>query len=437
PSLQRRSKANNDGGKDSSQEPPPFSSSSKPPPPPAPRKSGSLRDTFSRRRGSSRSSLGTSTAAGAVLKGLGEAGGALMSMRDTEISRLRRAYARSELSREEMKRCLRALAVQLREGEDRTGALMADREAALCKINAKEEEFAKKEALLEEGKARATAEAQQKEELVTSLQVENQALQAALERLRLDFQEERSLRLQSGPAAAAAAAAASKVRPSTPSRLGVFRRRGLTSRHGGTPAAAAAAGEGGKVSSRREGVSRPPATPTRHNRLLSGPSFLNHHIRSTPGRSGSGGGMLAGGGGGGSGAIAAAATPGGVGWSSVHGGIGSRHSTAAGAAGAGRESWVQEGAGAQAAEGLPWVLNTDQAWAGGARPPHEVLDHLLEELEGIKAMSGGEKKEGPMAETAAFVEWSHRTGELQEVPPLEKVDMPGERTFTEGCLKVI
>ncbi|CAN0557926.1 unnamed protein product, partial [Ectocarpus sp. 12 AP-2014] len=118
-------------------------------------------------------------------------------MRDSEISRLRRAYARSELSREEMKRCLRALAVQLREGEDRTGALMADREAALCKLTAKEEEFAKKEAVLEEGKARATAEVQQKEELVTSLQVENEALQAALERLRLDFQEERSLRLQS------------------------------------------------------------------------------------------------------------------------------------------------------------------------------------------------------------------------------------------------
>lgn len=39
---------------------------------------------------------------------------------------------------------------------------MADREAALCKINAKEEEFARKEALLEEGKARATAEAQEK-----------------------------------------------------------------------------------------------------------------------------------------------------------------------------------------------------------------------------------------------------------------------------------
>ncbi|CAN0514883.1 unnamed protein product, partial [Ectocarpus sp. 12 AP-2014] len=81
---------------------------------------------------------------------------------------------------------------------------------------------------------------------------------------------------------------------------------------------------------------------------------------------------------GGSGAIAAAATPGGVGWSSVHGGIRSRHSAAAAAAGDGSETWVQEGAGAQAVEGLPWILNTDQAWVGGARPPHEVLNHLLE-----------------------------------------------------------
>lgn len=197
------------------------------------------------------------------------------------------------------------------------------------------------------------------EELVTSLQVENEALQAALERLRLDFQEERSLRLQSGPAAAAAAAAASKVRPSTPSRLGIFsRRRGLTSRNGGGTPAAAAAGGGGKPASRHGSVARPPATPSRHNRPLSGPSFLNHHIRSTPGRPGQGGRLA-----GGSGAIAAAATPGGVGWSSVHGGIGSRHSTAAAAAGGGSESWVQEGAGAQAVEGLPWILNTDQVRA--------------------------------------------------------------------------
>lgn len=200
------------------------------------------------------------------------------------------------------------------------------------------------------------------EELVTSLQVENQALQAALERLRLDFQEERSLRLQSGPAAAAAAAAASKVRPSTPSRLGIFRRKGLTSRHGGTPAAATA-GDGVNPSSRRGNVARPPATPTRHGRLLSGPSFLNHHVRSTPGRPGSGG-MLTGG----SSAIAAAATPGGVGWSSIHGGIGSRHSTATATAGGGSESWVQEGAGAQAAEELPWILNTDQVRDEALRP---------------------------------------------------------------------
>ena len=49
-----------------------------------------------------------------------------------------------------------------REGEDRTGALLADREAVLYECSAKEAEFAKKEALLEEDKARASAESQQK-----------------------------------------------------------------------------------------------------------------------------------------------------------------------------------------------------------------------------------------------------------------------------------
>lgn len=53
-------------------------------------------------------------AAAGMWKGLGEVGGSLMTMRDREITRLRRAYARSELSRGEMRRCLRALAVQLR-----------------------------------------------------------------------------------------------------------------------------------------------------------------------------------------------------------------------------------------------------------------------------------------------------------------------------------
>lgn len=47
-------------------------------------------------------------------RGQGDARRSLMSMRDSEITRLRRAYARAELSRGEMKQCLRALAVQLK-----------------------------------------------------------------------------------------------------------------------------------------------------------------------------------------------------------------------------------------------------------------------------------------------------------------------------------
>lgn len=35
-----------------------------------------------------------------------------------------------------------------------------------------------------------------------------------------------------------------------------------------------------------------------------------------------------------------------------------------------------------------------------------------------------------------FVEWSRLTGELQSVPALESVDLPGDKEFTEGCLKV-
>lgn len=49
----------------------------------------------------------------------------------------------------------------------------------------------------------------------------------------------------------------------------------------------------------------------------------------------------------------------------------------------------------------------------------------------------GEGGKGFVAESEAFVRWSHRTGELQKVPPLESVDLPGEKDFTEGCLKVI
>jgi len=119
-----------------------------------------------------------------------------------------------------------------------------------------------------------------------------------------------------------------------------------------------------------------------------------------------------------------------------------------------------------------------QLWTEEARPPHEVLAHLLEELEDLTASFAGStsdcattplitppederdggggrggaaggardgggrhageggKKEGLLAEAEAFVRWSHHTGELQNVPPLESVDLPGEKGFTEGCLKV-
>lgn len=107
-----------------------------------------------------------------------------------------------------------------------------------------------------------------------------------------------------------------------------------------------------------------------------------------------------------------------------------------------------------------------QLWTGEERPPNEVLARLLEELEdlmagfnrstsdgattplvtppeeegdgggGPQAEGGGEKKKGLLVETEAFRRWSHQTGELQNVPPLESVDLPGEKGFTEGCLKV-
>ncbi|CAM9292423.1 unnamed protein product [Pylaiella littoralis] len=423
----------------------------------------------------------SSSAAGAVLKGLGEAGGALMSMRDTEISRLRKAYARSELSREDMKGCLRTLAVQLREEEDRAGALMAEREAALLEIDAKEAELTEKEALLQERAACAETEAKQKEELVSSLQVENEALQAAVERLRHDFQEERTLRLsrmktkshEATAAAAAAAASASTQRappPSTPSRhgtgLGIL---GRARRANGTMAAATAAATataaGGGIA-----LDRPHKTPTRNGGGSSGisrtPGLHNHHAR-TPRRARRfplGSAAME--------AAAVAMTE----WDSTHGGIGSRHNVGAMAV-VTEERSKEEGL--RTGEGPPWVLNTDQTWAGEARPPHDVLVHLLDELEDVKEAAGAtaaaaaadspdgtalapppeeereedggsEKKEEVagdgggghagkvfVANTEAFVQWSHRTGELQMVPPLESVDLPGEKDFTEGCLELL
>ena len=169
-------------------------------------------------------------------------------------------------------------------------------------------------------------------ELVSSLQVENQALQAAVERLRHDFQEERNLRLmrekKTGAAGSAASAAAP---PSTPARLGIMGRRTLKSRHS-LPADVA-------------------QTPSRHSGL-SGPSAHNHNIRSTPHRARpSAGGVGAAAEAAAAAAVATAAVT--AGWESNHGGIGSRHSVPTMAE-------VESGVANEEGEALPWVLNTDQ-----------------------------------------------------------------------------
>lgn len=84
------------------------------------------------------------------------------------------------------------------------------------------------------------------------------------------------------------------------------------------------------------------------------------------------------------------------------------------------------------------------------RPPLEVLAYLLDNLDDIKVSfssaplvsPSSEEEEGAagrqvgVAMTEEFRKWSHRTGELQRVPALETVDLPGEKEFTEGCLKV-
>lgn len=190
------------------------------------------------------------------------------------------------------------------------------------------------------------------EELVSSLQVENQALQAAVERLRHDFQEERTLRLKrekKSGSAAAAAAANQTAPPSTPARgdgdesgrLGIMGRRRLSSRNS-LPATASAAGT----------AARHPKTPTRSSGILSGPGVHNHNVRSTPHRARSSGGVGA------AAEAAAAAAAVAAGWESNHGGIGSRHSVPTMSL---VESWTvanEEG------EGLPWILNTDQVRAG-------------------------------------------------------------------------
>lgn len=121
-----------------------------------------------------------------------------------------------------------------------------------------------------------------------------------------------------------------------------------------------------------------------------------------------------------------------------------------------------------------------QAWQGEVRPPLEVLAHLLEGLDEVREArpsatlliaaahtrdeqgarkvgggqeggegggaggeGGGQEAETEAARVAAaaaakkkFEDWSRLTEELQSVPALESVDLPGDKEFTEGCLKV-
>lgn len=76
-----------------------------------------------------------------------------------------------------------------------------------------------------------------------------------------------------------------------------------------------------------------------------------------------------------------------------------------------------------------------QTWVGAIRPPLQVLDHLLDGLEDVLALVGPWDEQGVLT-SEAFAAWSSWTGELQRVPALESVDLPGEKRFTEGCLKV-
>lgn len=79
----------------------------------------SLESNASTSRGRRKSSLSAVLAATVSRRGRADTGGGVgsasfIALRDGEITRLRRSYARAELSRGEMRRCLRALAVQLR-----------------------------------------------------------------------------------------------------------------------------------------------------------------------------------------------------------------------------------------------------------------------------------------------------------------------------------
>lgn len=388
----------------------------------------------------------------AAWKGLGEVGGSLMSMRDSEITRLRRAYARSELSRGEMRRCLKVLVVQLREGEDRTGSLLAEREALEHDMAEKEARLEQKEAaMLEEAKL-AQTEAQMTEELVASLRLENRALQAALERLRLDFREERGSHSGSKGGGILGIVTGGRSKRSGP----ISANKGVLSEQFLPP--------------------RPTSSSSQHGQLRNSSvhgdgqflSLGSHHRKYSPtmavteptsaisaavtarvpnGSSGLGGP-------GGSDVLSAASTP-----TSLNPDDKSNKGSASrmlGPAGVVMTHWdagehcemmgkrgvVPEDAGTS-----PWVLNIDEAWKSPVRPPQQILSSLLEALDSMVAATSTTTASGSVsdaiatlvsADSAAFRDWSRRTEELQGAPPPEMVDcQPGQKAFTEGCLKLL
>lgn len=107
--------------------------------------------------------------------------------------------------------------------------------------------------------------------------------------------------------------------------------------------------------------------------------------------------------------------------------------------------------------------NMKQVWERPARPAQEVIASLIQALHSIvdadfpaattvvtpeggatassepSALHGGPSPTGSkaVADSVAFHDWCRLTEELQGLPPPEMVDvLPGQKTFTEGCLKV-
>lgn len=88
------------------------------------------------------------------------------------------------------------------------------------------------------------------------------------------------------------------------------------------------------------------------------------------------------------------------------------------------------------------------------RSPGQVLESLEQMLDGILedaasfpqlsslgvdkrvAESEEEGRRGSFVDDMQFREWERMTEELQGVPRPEEVDLPGDKTFTDGCLKV-